>query len=57
MKNVLVFGGFGFLGYYLVKELLSRGYTITVADINEDLELMQKVEFVECDIFNEKAVE
>ncbi len=57
MKKVLVFGGFGFLGYYLVKELLSRGYKITVADIMENPELMEKVRFVKCDIFDEKAVE
>ena len=36
MKNVLVFGGFGFLGYYLLKELLSRNYQITVADIQDN---------------------
>ena len=35
MKKVLVFGGFGFLGYYLVCELLNRGYVVTVADIYE----------------------
>ena len=35
MKKVLVFGGFGFLGHYLVHELLNRGYELTVADIDE----------------------
>jgi UDP-glucose 4-epimerase len=50
MKNVLVFGGFGFLGYYLLKELLARDYIVTVADIKEDLEFKEVVKFVNCDI-------
>jgi UDP-glucose 4-epimerase len=36
MKKILVFGGFGFLGHYLVHELLNRGYEVTVADIHEN---------------------
>lgn len=56
MKHVLVFGGFGFLGFYLVKELLQRGFTITVADITENLELMDQVNFTYCDISNEAEV-
>ena len=35
MKKILVFGGYGFLGYYLVNELLKRDYEVTVADIEE----------------------
>lgn len=52
MKNILVFGGFGFLGYYLSKELNQRGYNVTVADIQKDKELENMVAFVECDITN-----
>ncbi len=56
MGRVLVFGGFGFLGYYLVKELLQRGYEVTVADIAEDKELKNKVEYIYCDISKEVDV-
>ena len=35
MKKVLVFGGFGFLGHYLVLELLNRNYEVIVADIQK----------------------
>ncbi|GAL89111.1 NAD-dependent epimerase/dehydratase family protein [Jejuia pallidilutea] len=56
MKKVLVFGGFGFLGYYLVKELLTRGYNITVADIMEDAELCNLVRYIPCDISNKDEV-
>ncbi len=57
MKKVLVFGGFGFLGFYLVKELLRRGYAVTVADIKESPELMGEVDYVKCDISNPSDVE
>ena len=57
MKRVLVFGGFGFLGFYLVKELLRRGYSVTVADIKESPELMREVDYVKCDISNPSDVE
>lgn len=57
MKKVLVFGGFGFLGFYLVKELLRRGYAVTVADIKESPELMREVDYVKCDISNPSDVE
>ena len=56
MKKVLVFGGFGFLGFYLVKELLRRGYAVTVADIQENLELMDEVNYVKCDISKDTEV-
>lgn len=35
MQKVLVFGGAGFLGFYLSKELVNRGYNVTVADLKE----------------------
>lgn len=56
MKKVLVFGGFGFLGHYLVKELLNRGFSVSVADISEDRELADTVKYTYCDIFEEEQV-
>jgi UDP-glucose 4-epimerase len=57
MKKVLVFGGFGFLGYYLLKELLSRGYELVVADIKDDSEFKEVVHYIHCDISDQKQVE
>lgn len=57
MKNILVFGGFGFLGYYLLNELLSRNYNITVADITENPEFEGNVNFIKCDISIKQNVE
>ena len=56
MKKVLVFGGFGFLGYYLVKELIQRNYDVSVADININDELFSQVRFYKCDIANQEEV-
>lgn len=57
MKRILVFGGFGFLGYYLLKELLSRGYNVVVADIKDIYEFKDLVEYIKCDISDQKQVE
>jgi UDP-glucose 4-epimerase len=52
----LVFGGFGFLGYYLVRELLHRNYQVSVADINVNEELLSQVNYFKCDISNNEEV-
>lgn len=57
MKKVLVFGGFGFLGYYLVNELLNRGYEVTVADIKQKESYDSKIIFVKCDIKSKENVQ
>ena len=57
MKKILVFGGFGFLGHYLVKELLRRNYQVTVSDISENNELGDAVTFIKCDISIKEEVE
>jgi len=56
MKKVLVFGGFGFLGHYLVNELFNRGYEITVADIHENEKLESNITFIKCDITSKENV-
>lgn len=55
MDKVLVFGGSGFLGHYLVKELQKRGYEVTVADIRQDDSI--EVKYVKCDISKREEVE
>ena len=57
MKKVLVFGGFGFLGHYLVNELLNRGYEVTVADIHENEKLESEIAYIKCDITSKENVE
>ena len=57
MKKILVFGGFGFLGNYLVNELLNRGYKVTVADIYENKKLGSEITYVKCDITSKENVE
>lgn len=57
MKKILVFGGFGFLGHYLVKELLQRNYAVTVADISGDSEFIDVVHYIKCDISNKEQVD
>ena len=57
MKKVLVFGGFGFLGHYLVHELLNRGYEVTVADIHENEKLESNITYIKCDITSKENVE
>lgn len=56
MNRVLVFGGFGFLGCYLVRELLSRKYVVFVADLKPNEELKNEVTFIQCDIGNNEQV-
>ena len=56
MNKVIVFGGFGFLGYYLIKELLERNYEVTVADVSRSKDLELEVNYIYCDISNKQNV-
>jgi nucleoside-diphosphate-sugar epimerase len=47
--RAIVFGGSGFIGKHLVPSLVSRGYDVTVADL-EPGELAAGARFVECDV-------
>lgn len=51
MQTVAVFGGSGFLGSYLVSELLTQGYRVIVAD-RENNHYNEDAEFISCDILN-----
>lgn len=57
MKNVVIFGGSGFLGSYVADELTRRGYTVTIADISPSKYLQSNQRFVEIDILNIKNIE
>jgi nucleoside-diphosphate-sugar epimerase len=57
-KHVLVTGAGGFLGSYIVKELLERGYKVTGLARNVYPELVSLgVEFVKCDLSVKEEVE
>jgi UDP-glucose 4-epimerase len=53
--NVIVFGGNGFLGEYLVNELGKRGYEVTIADINPSYSNPNK-EYIKCNILDREQV-
>ena len=50
MKKVLIFGGMGFLGHYLSKELILRNYDVTIADIKSTGSLSKRIKYIHCDI-------
>lgn len=55
-KVVTVFGGCGFLGIYMVKELVSRGYIVKVYDKNIKA-FEESVEYIEGDILDQEKVD
>lgn len=54
-KKVVVFGGAGFLGNYVVSELVNRGYNVLAADLKKP-EYNPDVDYIECDIMDADAV-
>ncbi|MFH0865867.1 MAG: NAD(P)-dependent oxidoreductase [Bacteroidota bacterium] len=54
-SKVIVFGGNGFLGTYLCRELLRRNYHVTIADIQEK-ENINEFDFVFCNILDREKV-
>ena len=45
MKEVIVFGGSGFLGSYVADELTRRGFDVVVADLHESKYIHGKQKF------------
>jgi len=56
MYKVIVFGGSGFLGSYLIEELASRGYHVVSADLNPSPYVENSL-FKQCDIMDKDALE
>ena len=54
--KIVVFGGAGFLGGYVVNELEKRGYEVIVADISQST-YIKNCQFIQCDIRNSEAIE
>ncbi|WP_152058014.1 NAD-dependent epimerase/dehydratase family protein [Aliarcobacter butzleri] len=57
MKNVVVFGGSGFLGSYVADELTRRGYSVTIADLTSSKYLQSNQKFVKLDVLDIKNIE
>jgi dTDP-glucose 4,6-dehydratase len=56
MKHI-IFGGDGFVGRYLARDLAARGEQVVVADIQKsDLPHYAKAKFVNCDITDAEQV-
>ena len=55
-KKVAVFGGTGFIGSYVVEELLKRNYEVIAADIKKTKYIPDEV-FEQCDILDPQRVE
>ena len=56
LKKIVVFGGNGFIGSYVVEELLNNGYEVISADLRSS-EYVDDKYFVPCDILDPKNVE
>jgi UDP-glucose 4-epimerase len=54
-NNVVVFGGNGFIGSYVVEELLNNGYEVISADLNQSKYVDDKY-FIKCNILDSEAV-
>ncbi len=54
-KKIVVFGGCGFIGSYVVDELLKIYKNVIVADINHSC-YIDKKHFIKCDILDDKQV-
>ena len=54
VKNCMVIGGSGFLGQHLVKDLMEKGYNVSVMDIREP-DIVKNVKFYKGDICNKEV--
>ena len=55
-KSAVVFGGSGFLGSYVVAELVERGWRVRIADLNAPSEELVFEDYVLCDLTNKKSL-
>ncbi len=55
-KSAVVFGGSGFLGSYVVEELVERGWWVRIADLNAPHEELKFGDYVFCDLNNKDSL-
>ena len=56
MKNIIFFGGSGFIGLYFVKELINQGHNVLVYDLNKPSFSHKKLKFIKGNILDEKKI-
>ena len=64
MKNIIIFGGAGFLGSWIVKNFIKRDYKVTIFDLKIETELLkkligkdiEKIKFLKGDVTNYEEV-
>ena len=56
-KNVIVFGGSGFLGSHVADSLTRRGYAVTIFDIKESPYLQESQKMLIGDILDQKQID
>ena len=45
MKNIIIFGGAGFLGSWIAKNFVKRNYKVTIFDLKIEKNLLKKQKF------------
>ena len=55
-KSAVVFGGSGFIGSYVVAELVERGWRVIIADLNVPPEELEFEDYVVCDLTNKESL-
>ena len=55
-KNIIFFGGAGFLGNYFCQKLVSLGNKVTVIDLKFPKIRIKKVKYVKGDMCNQKFI-
>jgi UDP-glucose 4-epimerase len=56
MKNIIVFGGAGFIGSHVSDELSNRGFNVTIFDVKPAPHLLPNQKMIIGDILNEEVV-
>jgi nucleoside-diphosphate-sugar epimerase len=58
LKNILIIGGTGFIGYHLAKKFLQKNFKVTSVSKNppKKFRFLKKVKYIICDINNEKIL-
>ena len=56
MKKIVVFGGSGFLGSYIIDELINQGFYVVNADITPPKHNIYNQKYIECDILDIEGI-
>ena len=59
LKEILIIGGTGFIGYHLAKQSLKKGWQVTSISSKppKKIRYLSKVKYIRCDITNKKLLE